>query len=139
MDREKKTVEVMIRMYCAKHHPSSPRPGGAAPPACRQGRDFTTKFAGLHSRDKTLCADCAALLDYARMRVQKCPFKQDKPTCAACTVHCYTPSMRAKIVAVMRYSGPRMLLKHPLLAMAHLKNGRKRNLVRVKKPVSLLG
>lgn len=97
MDREKKTVEIMIRMYCADHHPGH----------------------------KILCAECGALSDYVRLRLQKCPFKKDKPTCAACTIHCYSPAMRAKVVSVMRYSGPRMLLKHPILAIAHLRNGRK--------------
>jgi len=34
-------------------------------------------------------------------------------------VHCFKPVMRDKIKAVMRYSGPRMLRTHPILAMNH--------------------
>jgi len=38
-------------------------------------------------------------------------------------VHCYAPEMREKIKEVMRYAGPRMLLSHPILAIAHLIDG----------------
>ena len=33
--------------------------------------------------------------------------------------------MRERVRAVMRYSGPRMLTRHPVLAVAHLADGRK--------------
>jgi hypothetical protein len=36
---------------------------------------------------------------------------------------CYTPDMRERIRAVMRFSGPRMLLHHPWLALMHLVDG----------------
>ena len=36
------------------------------------------------------------------------------------SVHCYQPQMREQIRQVMRYSGPRMLLYHPVLAIWHL-------------------
>ncbi|NIP33651.1 MAG: hypothetical protein GWN18_01835, partial [Thermoplasmata archaeon] len=34
--------------------------------------------------------------------------------------------MRERVREVMRYSGPRMLLRHPYLAIAHLRDGRRR-------------
>jgi hypothetical protein len=40
-------------------------------------------------------------------------------------VHCYKPAMREQIRVVMRYSGPRMAQRHPLLAAAHLLDRRK--------------
>ena len=46
---------------------------------------------------------------YARLRLEKCRYGADKPTCAKCTTHCYRPAMRERVRAVMRYSGPRML------------------------------
>ncbi len=67
-----------------------------------------------------LCPDCAELLDYARQRIEKCPFGAEKPTCENCTVHCYKPEMRGRVKEVMRFSGPRMLLRHPVLAVRHL-------------------
>jgi hypothetical protein len=95
MAREHKTVEAMVRIYCRGNH----RIGGA------------------------LCSDCRELLDYAKERLDKCPFQEGKTTCAKCPVHCYRPAMRERIQAVMRYAGPRMLWRHPVLAMLHLVDG----------------
>jgi hypothetical protein len=38
-------------------------------------------------------------------------------------MHCYKPAMREKIKDVMRYSGPRMSYRHPLLALFHFIDG----------------
>lgn len=94
--RELKTIETMVGMYCRHHH-------GEAP----------------------LCADCAALFEYARRRLQRCVFGDAKPTCANCVVHCYTAEMREKVRVVMRWAGPRMLLRHPILGISHLLDGRR--------------
>ena len=98
MEREKKTVELMIKMFCATHH----------------------------LQDKKVCAECQGLLDYATLRLDKCPFAENKPACIKCLTHCYKKPMREKITAVMRYSGPRMILKHPVLAFLHLRGSRKK-------------
>ena len=60
------------------------------------------------------------LLDYAYFRLDKCPFKDNKKFCSKCKVHCYKPEMRQQIKNVMRYSGPRMLFKHPILLFKHM-------------------
>jgi hypothetical protein len=90
MAREDKTVAVMIGLYCRGQHGSS-----------------------------SLCAPCSELLAYANERLKECPFQEGKTTCAKCPVHCFKPAMRERIKAVMRYSGPRMLRSHPILAMRH--------------------
>ena len=36
------------------------------------------------------------------------------------SVHCYQPQMREQIRQVMRYSGPRILFHHPVMAIRHL-------------------
>jgi len=95
--REKRTVAAMISMYCR----------------------------GRHGSRKELCPTCADLLAYARRRVDGCPFGEEKPTCANCPIHCYRADMRQRIREVMRYSGPRMLLRHPVLAFLHLIDGRR--------------
>lgn len=95
MDREKKTIETMISIYCTD----------------------------IHKRESSLCEDCKKLLDYAFMRLDLCPFKDKKPVCAKCTVHCYKDDMRNKIRDVMKYSGPRMALRHPLLTLLHYIQG----------------
>ncbi|MBM3146486.1 MAG: nitrous oxide-stimulated promoter family protein [Actinobacteria bacterium] len=100
----------MVGMYCRDHHGVVQASPGAVVDA----------QAGL------LCGDCAALLDYARARLDRCPYGAAKPTCAACPTHCYKPALREQVRAVMRFSGPRMLTRHPVLATAHLIDGRRR-------------
>ena len=98
MVRERKTIKAMIEIYCKNHHES----------------------------DGKLCPECQELFDYAMMRLEKCPFQEKKPTCGKCPIHCYTPEMRTKVKEVMKHSGPRMLFKHPMLALHHLFDGRKK-------------
>ena len=69
-----------------------------------------------HHGGKELCPDCAALDAYARQRSDKCPFMETKTFCSNCKVHCYKPDMREK----MRFSGPRMLFHHPVMAVRHV-------------------
>ena len=91
--RELKTIETMVRMYCRGH-----RHEGRAP----------------------LCGDCSALFEYAKRRLERCVFGDAKPACANCVVHCYKADMREQIRVVMRWAGPRMMLRHPILAICHM-------------------
>ena len=77
------------------------------------------------TRSYSLCAECAALDAYARQRSDRCPFMETKTFCSNCRVHCYQPQMRERIRAVMRFSGPRMLTVHPVLAMRHVIESRR--------------
>lgn len=70
-----------------------------------------------------LCDECRELLDYAFLRLSKCPFQENKTTCGKCPVHCYKPGMRRKIQEVMRYVGPRMILTNPVLSIRHALDG----------------
>jgi hypothetical protein len=99
--RELATIRAMVGIHCRDHH----RGRGAA-----RGE---------------LCAECRALMDYATRRLDRCVFGDDKPTCANCKVHCYSAAMREQVRVVMRYAGPRMTWRHPLLAIAHLVDGRR--------------
>jgi hypothetical protein len=100
--RELATIQAMIRMYCRDQH-------------------------GGHDG---LCGECEALLGYARERLNRCPFQEGKTTCARCPVHCYKPAMRQRIRDVMRYAGPRMLYRHPVLTVRHLLDGRRKEPIR---------
>lgn len=93
---EVRTIEAMVGMYCRHHHPS-------------QKKD-----------SEGLCAECAELLAYARRRLERCVFGDAKPACAKCVVHCYNAAMREQVRIVMRWAGPRMLGRHPVLAVRHL-------------------
>jgi len=98
----------------------------------RLARELATMRAmvAIHCRDKHargtgLCDACAELMDYATRRLDRCVFGDDKPTCANCTVHCYNAEMRERVRTVMRYAGPRMMWRHPVLALAHVVDGRR--------------
>lgn len=114
--REKRTVVTMMDMYCRRHHDGVAR---AAPVS--DGVSEPT-FAS-SAAPATRCAECEALLGYAMERIDKCPFWFRKPTCADCTVHCYRDDMRERVRDAMRYAGPRMLRRHPWLAVRHLVDG----------------
>jgi hypothetical protein len=88
---EIKTVQKMIMMYCNK----------------------------MHDKKNELCTDCLDLLNYAEQRIDKCIYGDNKPVCSKCRVHCYKPEMRKKIKIVMKYSGPRMLLRSPILSLRY--------------------
>lgn len=94
--KEQYVVDEMIWLYCRKNHAESDRQG------------------------ERMCPDCRLLSEYAKLRSQRCPFMEEKTFCSNCRVHCYKPEMREKIRQVMRFSGPRMLLYHPILAIWHL-------------------
>jgi hypothetical protein len=89
--RQRGTIGLMVGLYCRAHHASAGR----------------------------RCASCEELFQYAMCRLDRCPFASAKPTCAACPIHCYRLDMRKRVQAVMRYAGPRMLLRHPLIALQH--------------------
>jgi hypothetical protein len=75
---------------------------------------------GHHGRHDDLCADCSDLLTYATRRIDHCPHGDNKPSCGVCTIRCYERTMQQRIALVMRWSGPRMTLRHPWLATLHL-------------------
>lgn len=58
------------------------------------------------------------LLLYAAGRLAKCPH-QPKPVCRRCPTHCFSTEMRGLIREVMRFAGPRMPLRHPLLTLRY--------------------
>lgn len=70
--------------------------------------------------NKSLCLECSHLADYAEHRLRHCRYGDAKGSCRHCPTHCYRPDMRDKIRRVMRYSGPRMMLCHPVMALRHL-------------------
>ena len=114
-------------------HGHRPPADGEALPG-RLGREFTTMrhMVGLYcqahhaGRAGSPCPQCVAFLEYAARRLDKCPYGEDKPTCANCPVHCYKQAPREFAREVMRYAGPRMMTRHPWLALMHLLDGRRK-------------
>ncbi len=104
LKREKETIEIMVRLYCKLNH-----------------------------NNKNLCHDCSSILDYANLRIDKCPYGiENKPACNSCPTHCYAKNQKEKIKEIMRFSGPRMMFKHPYLTMMHFVDRRK-NIPKLKK------
>jgi hypothetical protein len=81
-------------------------------------------FCGaVHHREGPPCAECRGLYEHACLKIDRCPHGRVKPVCAACTIHCYSAEQRNRIRTVMRFSGPRMLWRHPVLALLHILDG----------------
>jgi hypothetical protein len=93
--REWETMIAMVRIYCRDHH---------------------------HT-DDALCAECAQFLSYANVRLERCRFGDEKPTCAKCPVHCYQRERREQVRVIMRYAGPRMMWEHPIMSVRHWLDG----------------
>ena len=90
--REKRMVGKMIKVYC-------------------------------HQRNnEELCPDCENLKAYANKKLLRCPFAKDKPVCSKCSIHCYNSKKREQIKKVMRYAGPKMILRHPLDTLLYFYN-----------------
>ena len=94
--REWRTMSRMVGIYCPAHHDGA---------------------------EDSPCGSCQEFLDYAERRLEKCPYGEDKPTCANCPIHCYKPARKAQVREIMQYAGPRMLLRHPFLVIAHQLDG----------------
>lgn len=93
--REWQTMTAMVRIFCRdQHHPA----GG-------------------------LCPECQQFLDYANVRLERCRFGEEKPTCVNCPVHCYQRERREQARVVMRYAGPRMVWEHPIMSLRHWLDG----------------
>ncbi|MBN2396078.1 MAG: nitrous oxide-stimulated promoter family protein [Candidatus Atribacteria bacterium] len=94
LKNEKKTVKAMIMIYCSAHH----------------------------EQKNGLCMDCQRLFEYAESRIDNCKYKSQNLVCSECKVHCFHPEKREEIKEIMRYSGKKMLWKHPVLAVRYLIN-----------------
>ncbi|MEG1587182.1 MAG: nitrous oxide-stimulated promoter family protein [Bacteroidales bacterium] len=91
IEEGKETIEMMVRIFCK-----------------------------WNMEGDGICSGCQDLLEYARERLDRCPFGEHKPSCRKCRIHCYKPSMRKRMQEVMRFAGPRMLLYHPVVAIKHI-------------------
>ena len=94
IEREKKTIKLMIEIYCRKNH------------GCKD----------------ELCEECKELLEYAHKRLTYCKFGENKSTCGKCPIHCYKKDMKEKVKAVMKFSGPRLIIYNPKELIKHALN-----------------
>jgi hypothetical protein len=95
--RELRTIRAMLAIYCRDHHDSA----------------------------DALCPQCRSLDEYAEKRLKHCPYGEEKPTCVNCPIHCYAARQREEVRVMMRYAGPRMLTRRPVLALWHIIDGKR--------------
>lgn len=114
--REKRCIEVMTQIYCREHH---------------QHMQHVQVNRG--KCDNGFCVGCMQLLEYSQKRLDHCPYQEGKTTCFKCPTHCYKPAMREQIRKVMRFSGPRMPLRHPFFSITHIVDGFRKTPINLKK------
>ena len=98
MYREAETIKVMVGIYC-RHH---------------------------HGRTVSDCPACSAVQSYALDRLHYCPYQSGKTSCKNCPIHCYKATMKDSIREIMRFAGPRMVLRHPILTIYHFIDDRRK-------------
>lgn len=91
LEDELKIVNKMIDIYCYGNH-----------------------------EDNDTCESCSKLKIYVHNRMEECPYKNHKPACNKCHIHCYDTKEREEIRQVMRYSGPRILFRNPVMVIKHI-------------------
>lgn len=95
VDREKLTIRHMITLYC---------------------------HANGHSQSG-LCSRCSEVVHYAFARIEACSYLPGKkPACGLCRSNCFEANQRRQFAQIMREMGLRMLMQHPLLTLAHLRD-----------------
>ncbi len=95
LKREKKTVGLMVEIYCKDHH----------------------KTRG------ELCTECSGYKEYVFKHLENCPFQEKKTACGRCLL-CYPPDYKERLFEVMGSAGPKMFLYHPFLSLHHLWDAR---------------
>ena len=91
IEREKKTITFMVKLYC-RHK--------------------------LHTKE--MPKEYKEFLEYAHARLDHCRFGEQKTSCKRCPIHCYGKLRREQAREIMRWSGPRMFLYAPIAAIRHL-------------------
>jgi len=123
----KTAVELLAPQALAPATPENQAPAFASKRMAREWKTMEAMIT-IHCRDRhrskaALCAQCQGLLDYASLRLERCRFGVEKPTCAQCPVHCYQRARRQQVKDVMRYAGPRMAWRHPVISLRHWLDG----------------
>ncbi len=99
---------------------------GMHPDRTRTELESDGRSLGVYGRRApVVCSDCAALLVYAEKKRAFCP-KDPKPFCSNCDTHCYRAAEREYMREVMKYAGPRSIVRgHAVDSFKHLIEGRK--------------
>ena len=121
-EREKDDVKILISLHGGDNCQDNKDNYNHDKDNCHDDKgnyDINRKKSPHNKEGSILCADCLQLLDYALKCLDKCPYKEKKPACSTCPIHCYNKKYREQIRMIMRYSGPRMIYHKPSVALRH--------------------
>ena len=101
INKDRKTLEAIGRIYCTAHHDPTQHPKDAA----------------------GLCAACRETVDATLERTKSCPYGHEC-NCEDCDIHCQRGEAQQRIKTMMAYAAPRMALRHPLMTLEYLRKKR---------------
>ena len=81
------------------------------------------------NKDSLSISECLAFKEYTIKKIMRCPLGDEKTSCAKCRIQCYNEPERSMIQKVMRYSGPRILFRSPVLTLVYLFNRKRAELI----------
>lgn len=84
------------------------------------------KMIDIYYRKQGTTEEREILRAYAMKRLDNCKFGENKSFCSKCPIHCYAPKYKEQIRKVMRYSGPRMMIYHPIMLVRHIVGEKRR-------------
>ena len=93
LDREYRTMHCMVQIYCADHHATA---GGA------------------------LCGECGEFLGLRAAPAREVPVRRRKAGLRQVPDPLLQAAQREQARSIMRYAGPRMVLRHPWLSLTHM-------------------
>ena len=100
VNKDRRTLEAIGRIYCSAHHNGEKDAAG-------------------------LCPSCRETIDATLERAAACPFGHEV-NCKDCHVHCQRGEAQERIRAIMKYAAPRMALRHPVMTLGYVKKKAKR-------------
>lgn len=95
-EKDLATLEAMAQIYCDAHH------------------------IGMNKDAVNLCIECREAVIATLNRTQVCP-NGHIHNCQDCDIKCQRGDGQSRIKAIMAYSAPRMLWRHPLMTFTYLR------------------
>ena len=92
--RDLRTLQAMGSIYCKAHHADAPKDAAG------------------------MCEQCAETIRFTHERAAACPYDHEG-NCKDCAIKCNRGDQQRRIQSIMKYSAPRMLVRHPLMTLEY--------------------
>lgn len=96
VDRDRRTLEAIGRIYCGGNHV-----------------DAAKDSAGM-------CPECREAIEQTLARASSCPHGHEG-NCQDCKTQCQRGEAQERIRVIMRYAAPRMAFRHPIMTFEYLR------------------